>query len=41
MIPVIVILGLMFFTWTVAIYATNREEARPKVPVMPESEKAA
>lgn len=33
MIPVLAILGLMFFTWIVAIYATNVE--RPQQEVRP------
>jgi hypothetical protein len=42
MIPVIGMLGLMFFTWMVAVYATNRSEPRQEIHVMPEDrEKAA
>jgi hypothetical protein len=40
--PVIGMLGLMFFTWIVAMYATNRTEPRQELRVMPgDKEKAA
>jgi hypothetical protein len=42
MLPVIGMLGLMFFTWIVAMYATNRSEPRQEIRGMTgDSEKAA
>ena len=40
--PVTAMLGMMFFTWIVAIYATNRTEPRREIRVTGgDSEKAA
>jgi hypothetical protein len=42
MFSVVAMLGMMFFTWIVAVYATNRNELRQKIHVTGEdSEKAA
>jgi len=37
MIPVIAILGLMFFTWVVAMYATYADEPRPETRLIKEN----
>jgi hypothetical protein len=41
MIPVIAILGLMLFTWLVAIYATTLDEPRQEIRVRTEGSKKA
>ena len=39
--PMLAILGLMFFTWVVAMYATNSEEASQKPPADSEKDERA
>jgi hypothetical protein len=41
MIPVIAILGLMLFTWLVAIYATTLDEPQQEIRVRTEGSKKA
>jgi hypothetical protein len=41
MIPVIAILGLMFFTWVVAMYATYVDEPRQETTLIKESSRKA
>jgi hypothetical protein len=41
MLPVIAILGLMAFTWAIAMYATNLDEPHQKIGRTEETGKAA